>query len=249
MDYEKKLKCRNTKCKSQMTVPIKLVIKGSKIVDIARCPNCHRSYKILLPPKDKDQWIHLTALGFFTCDVCGTSNEDNWEYRQHPFQSNYNRTRIVMKCKNCGKGRAKVASNKLWNDIYARIKKVTEIPSTYTLKCPHCNVEIAEGTKVCPGCKVVIGCEKCGAPIIFGAKFCNQCGGTIKKIKIKTPADLETYPENICPTCNEEYENGSIFCSVCGQELICDKCGIVIREGALFCVNCGDEIRKGELSE
>ena len=80
---------------------------------------------------------------------------------------------------------------------------------------------------------------------LFQPQFCNQCGDPVEVFD-----ELPTKPsELICPTCNEEYTEGSIFCGVCGQELFCDKCGTVVREGAIFCVSCGDEIKRGELSE
>ncbi len=252
MNYREKFSCIRTKCGGQLTVPIKVVIKGKRVVEVARCPSCHRSYKYVLPLEEKDQWLPFIAQRFFDCDVCGTSNANNWQYHGHEWHpywywAHAHRMRILIRCINCGKRRAKVASTQLWADIICPIEKPPETPKEHALTCPHCNAEIPPDTKICPSCNLEIICDKCGAPILPNANFCRECGDPVQKIKV--PSDIDPYQERICPTCQEVYEEGSIYCPVCGQELICDKCGAVIREGALFCVNCGDEVKKGELSE
>ncbi len=246
MSYEKKLSCITKRCQNQLTVPIKVVVKGKVVVDVARCPKCHRSYKYLLPLDQKDQWMPWVTPGFFLCDVCGMSNADNWKYSGAAGAPSVNRIRIVMHCKNCRAARAKVASAQLWTDITKALEKTPEAPPVAKLICPHCAAEIPLNSKVCPKCSATIVC-KCGAPFIPDAQFCNQCGHPVEKIEAKvTP---EPSQEGVCPTCQEKFEQGSAFCSVCGQELFCDKCGAPIREGALFCCNCGDPVRKGKLSE
>ncbi len=246
MSYEEKLRCIRTKCGGQLTIPIKLVTKGDVVIDVARCSNCRRSYKFLLPLSEKSLWLPLINLGFFSCDVCGTSNIDNWKYQGHTVGAS-NRIKVVMRCKNCGHNRAKVATDDLWNDLKATLKKPAEPPPPATFNCPHCNMEVAENTSICPNCNIEILCDKCGSPIRSNAKFCGSCGDPVEKIEASP--GISHIDAQICPVCQEEFEAGSIFCPVCGQELVCDKCGTVVREGALFCVNCGDEIKKGELSE
>ncbi|MHA1276202.1 MAG: zinc ribbon domain-containing protein [Candidatus Helarchaeota archaeon] len=253
MSYLTKFNCIRTKCNDQLIIPIKIVVKGDKGILIARCPKCHRSYKYILPMAEKDEWIHILAPGFFMCDVCGASNDRNWSYQGqqwHPYwywAHQTDRIRIVITCQNCGKRRAKVSSAQVWADLQKPLKAPTEMPPVSTLICPHCEVEIPEGSKFCPNCKVEIICDKCGAPILPGANFCRSCGDPVEKIEISEKD--EPYKDYVCPTCQEEFEEGIIFCPVCGQELICDKCGTRVREGAIFCVNCGDEITRGELSE
>jgi hypothetical protein len=253
MSYLTRFNCIRTKCNDQLIVPIKLIVKGDNAVLVARCPACKRSYKYILPMAEKDEWLPILAPAFFMCDVCGTTNNTNWKYQDnmgHPYRSwsnRANRVRIVLTCQQCGKRRAKIASVQLWTNLQRPLERVVETPPAPTLKCPHCDAEIPEDSKICPSCKLELVCDKCGERILPSANFCRNCGDPVTKIEI--PGESDTFEERICPTCNEEYEEGSIFCSVCGQELICDKCGTAIREGAIFCVNCGDEVTKGELSE
>ena len=246
MSYQEKLSCKRKKCSMDLTVPMKLIVKGNSLIDVTRCPRCHETYKRILPMSDKKGWIRLVARPFFQCDVCGTANEDNY----HVVGGNYNlwhanRLKTITVCRNCRKKRAKVVSRTLWPEIVGEIKGPAEIPAP-ELNCPHCDAAISEGTKTCPTCKKDLLCSTCGAPTAPQASFCSSCGD--KVIGIEAPA-VGPPKERICPACHEQYDEGSIFCSVCGQELMCDKCSSVIREGALFCTNCGDAVTKGDLSE
>jgi hypothetical protein len=235
MSYTNKLICKRKKCQGQLTVPLKVIVKGDKVVDIARCPKCHESYKFVLPLRDKDVWLDMLGEPFFSCDVCGTLNPK----------------KILMTCINpkCRKRRAKVVSRAVWNELasFAKGEQPTTIPAP-ELKCPHCGASITEDTKFCPACKKEVICNKCGSPIIGGSSFCGSCGD---KVETAAPAGAVSAEEkeNVCPSCNEEVPEGSVFCGVCGQELVCDKCGANIREGAKFCGNCGDPVRAGDLSE
>lgn len=241
--YEDKLSCKKKKCRAKasgaLTVPLKLITKGDKLLDIARCPICHDSYKVVLGMSDRDKWIPLIGKAFFTCDVCGTLNEDGWQV------TGSDRLKVITTCKSCRKKRAKVISRNLWDDVVSQIKKPIEPPAP-ELKCPHCEAPITEGQKVCPKCNTEILCDKCGSLIAPGAGFCSNCGDKVEKFE---PPPTTPPLERECPTCSEEYPEGAKFCAVCGQELVCDKCGAPIREGAQFCTQCGDPVQKGSLSE
>ena len=247
MSYQEKLSCRQKKCGKALTIPLKLVVKADKLVDIARCPKCHESYKLILPLKDKDQWLPLIGKSYFACDVCGTANEDNWQIVGGDVMlANAQRLKTITKCKQCGKLRAKILSKALWEGVVAQIKKPAELPPTH-LKCPSCGAEVAEDAKVCPKCRIELKCDKCGASILPGAKFCAACGDIVEKIA--EPVSGTPPKAILCPSCQEDNEPDSSFCSVCGQELVCDKCHKPIREGASFCSNCGDPVKKSNLSE
>jgi len=258
MSYMDQLTCKRKKCAGELIVPLKIVQKGSGAVIVGRCPRCHESYKVLLNLNDKDKWSPTVAEAFFRCDVCGTDNSDNWEYAgsgfggsawgYHPYwywQNRQERLKIAIKCKNCGKKRAKSVTSDLWADISKAIEAPPEKPVA-ALKCPHCGADITPDTKACPSCKKEIKCSACGSPIAPNARFCSSCGDKVELVEVPASPDEKA---NICPTCQEAFNEGSIFCSVCGQELHCDKCGSRIAEGAIFCTNCGDAVTKGDLSE
>ncbi|NVM53944.1 MAG: zinc ribbon domain-containing protein [Candidatus Helarchaeota archaeon] len=256
MSYEEKIACKRKKCAGTLTVPIKIIQKGSSAIVVSRCPSCHASFKTILSLENKDKWGPIVGKQFFVCDVCGTYNPDNWQYSGsgygmsmwHPYwywTNRQERLKITIQCRNCRKKRKKVISSELWSDIAKIVEKPPEKPPV-ELQCPHCRAPISEGAKVCPSCNKEIACSKCGAAIAPGAKFCSSCGDKVEKFEV--PAVSAPPKENVCPTCNEEYDKGSIFCSVCGQEINCDKCGSEIQDGALFCTNCGDPVTKGDLS-
>ena len=249
MSYTGKLNCKRKKCGDKPTVPLKLVVKGDKVIDVARCPTCHEGYKILLPLKDKSQWIPLMK-PLFSCDVCGTAIE-NWQVIGGDYMLYHAELlKIIMQCKSkkCGIRRAKIVSRVLWPDLMALMKKPPEAPPPPPeFKCPNCNEAIPADAKVCPNCKIEVVCDKCGTPVLPGSKFCVKCGDPVEKIEI--PIAAEGPQEGVCPSCEAENEEGSNFCGICGQELKCDKCGTPIREGAKFCNECGDPVKQGKLSE
>lgn len=54
-----------------------------------------------------------------------------------------------------------------------------------------------------------------------------------------------------CPNCGAEVSNQSMFCNVCGGQLVqkkektnnlCSNCGAKIEEGYLFCTSCGSKV-------
>ncbi|MDI3543035.1 MAG: hypothetical protein PWP57_638 [Candidatus Atribacteria bacterium] len=55
-------------------------------------------------------------------------------------------------------------------------------------------------------------------------------------------------PRQVCPSCGEYIEGGSLYCPRCGfyqkQELACSQCGEKINPQDKFCPHCGQEIQK-----
>lgn len=53
----------------------------------------------------------------------------------------------------------------------------------------------------------------------------------------------------ICPKCNKEIEEGSIFCTECGSKIevkeevfYCEECGNKLKKGSAFCTECGTKV-------
>ena len=93
--------------------------------------------------------------------------------------------------------------------------------------------EMADTTNVFKG-KVdarQIICPKCGKPVGQG-KFCANCGASAGLM--------------LCPKCGAENQQGTKFCSECGQKLggkpKCPSCGTENEAGAKFCCDCGGKL-------
>ena len=81
-------------------------------------------------------------------------------------------------------------------------------PKVKTVVCEKCGAKMREGAKFCPECGAAQGavCPKCGKPVSKNAKFCPECGETLKK------------------------------------EIVCKKCGAKIKKTAKFCPECGTKV-------
>ena len=77
-------------------------------------------------------------------------------------------------------------------------------------------------------------CPSCGAVVVNGAKFCNECGQKIAPVQVETV---------VCPNCNNTVAKGK-FCPECGYKFIsvCPKCGVSVVPGAKFCNECGEKL-------
>ncbi|MFX1298832.1 MAG: hypothetical protein ACFFD2_28735, partial [Promethearchaeota archaeon] len=132
MSYIRFLKCHQRNCGEIFTVPIKLIIKGNKLIDVTRCPNCHRSYKIVLPMTDKNQWFPIIEQLLFKCYKCGETHIEDYDLHR-PLSK---RLKFVFRCRKCRKKIAKVISRTLWNDLVELslepLPKV-EAPTSYEL--------------------------------------------------------------------------------------------------------------------
>lgn len=83
---------------------------------------------------------------------------------------------------------------------------------------------------------VTATCEKCGAPLPEGAKFCMECG---QRVPDKTGSSLA------CPDCGAAVPAGAKFCMECGHRftpVTCPKCGAELTPGAKFCMECGEKL-------
>ena len=118
IDYQEKLNCLASTCVNIPITPVELRIKGNQVVNLYRCPSCHRGYKTLLSLDDKDSWMPLIRKSFFNCDSCGTSNEGNWEISGGEEALKTAQTlEIFTTCKNCKRHRVKVVSKLLLEDL------------------------------------------------------------------------------------------------------------------------------------
>ena len=72
-------------------------------------------------------------------------------------------------------------------------------------------------------------CDKCGAEIKKGAKFCPECG------KVQG---------EVCPKCGHAVSKTAKFCPECGASLkkTCKKCGAELKKGTKFCAECGTKV-------
>lgn len=84
-------------------------------------------------------------------------------------------------------------------------------PQAATKACPHCQATINADAKFCGQCgKSVktdrVPCIKCETMIPKDAKFCNVCG-------------TSQVTEKICPACSHANLPGAKFCADCGETL------------------------------
>ncbi len=93
--------------------------------------------------------------------------------------------------------------------------------------------EMADTTNVFKGAidaRQII-CPRCGKPVAQG-KFCGNCGASVGLL--------------LCPRCGAENQQGTKFCSECGQKLggkpKCSSCGTENEAGAKFCCDCGAKL-------
>ena len=85
----------------------------------------------------------------------------------------------------------------------------TGTTSAATVKCQKCGAQIKAGSKFCPECgastaPATAACSGCGAQIKAGSKFCPECGAKQGPKK--------------CAKCGAELSGTSKFCPECGQK-------------------------------
>ena len=52
--YATQFTCKNKKCGTAITIPMKLVVKDNNLVAVTRCSKCHDLYKFTLPMSEKE---------------------------------------------------------------------------------------------------------------------------------------------------------------------------------------------------
>ena len=79
-----------------------------------------------------------------------------------------------------------------------------------------------------------IACPHCQAQIRANAKFCPECGKTVKE---QTAS---------CTSCKATIKEGSKFCGECGAQQVtekkCPSCGMLNGPTAKFCGDCGENL-------
>lgn len=58
-------------------------------------------------------------------------------------------------------------------------------------------------------------CQKCGAEVPAGAKFCNECGAKIEQVALFKDDESKNTESYECENCGNLIPNNSVFCPVC----------------------------------
>ncbi len=89
------------------------------------------------------------------------------------------------------------------------------------ISCASCGAQVAHDATQCPYCRGAVRrgvCPACFQPLRRGAKFCDECGGSIRPQVVKTPEATDRE----CPRCDGKlfhvHLEGHAFdqCSSCG---------------------------------
>jgi RNA polymerase subunit RPABC4/transcription elongation factor Spt4 len=250
MIYQAQLTCKQKKCGTALTIPLKLVVKDDKLIDVARCSKCHDSYKFILPMNEKDQWLPLVGKAYFQCDECGTANEDNWKFAKDIMLVNTPLVKTITKCKRCGKERAKIISRSLWEGVAAQIKTpTTPAPAAAPAPAPAAAPPrtAAPSRPITPPPTALppttrLKCPSCGTAVGVDAKICPKC-----RIEL------------MCDKCGARILPGAKFCGACGdpvermaaplppsptkvKTITCPACQEENSLDSSFCAVCGQEL-------
>ncbi len=97
------------------------------------------------------------------------------------------------------------------------------------------NQQVANATQPSPSQTTTIKCPHCDANVNANAKFCGDCGKTVKKEKVP------------CISCQAEINKDAKFCGECGAnqvtKIACVKCGKENKPTAKFCGDCGENLK------
>lgn len=58
-------------------------------------------------------------------------------------------------------------------------------------------------------------CQKCGAEVPVGAKFCNECGAKIEQVALFKDDESKNTEPCKCESCGNIIPNNSVFCPIC----------------------------------
>jgi len=115
----------------------------------------------------------------------------------------------------------KQAYNTIGEMLYAKYRG-EELPAEIAELCTNIDnikAEIAELKQRIIVLRKIVICPGCGAENGDTAKFCVQCGATLK---VDEPEPIDITPEtaaNVCKACNTANAAGARFCVQCGGAL------------------------------
>jgi len=215
---------------------IKGVIRGNEFVVLLRCSRCKKRKKVILPLKEKSNWMKSVEDIIKRCDICNRKSLKEVRLRLSWSRRNVNYATVVYYCLNCNLERTKLIPFEILEDIKDRNIKDIEIPK---IRCIYCGEIIEDYNEVeCPNCKNVIICPRCENILTERSRFCTNCGEELESL-IKD-SKLET---QLCPFCDEIINRGAFFCERCGNLVSCLRCGAPISESTIYCGQCGVNIK------
>ncbi|MBQ0017373.1 MAG: SPFH domain-containing protein [Clostridiales bacterium] len=93
-------------------------------------------------------------------------------------------------------------------NLFAQNLTTENKPKAKMTVCDKCGAEMKEGSKFCPECgkKQGFSCPKCGASVSKNAKFCPECGEKLVPV------------EKTCE-CGAKLKDGVKFCPECGKKV------------------------------
>ena len=116
--------------------------------------------------------------------------------------------------------------------------------------------KIAEMKRKVQDLKGIQCCEACGAEVLKGSAFCNNCGAPMPQPVVTAPVDDRV----TCRHCGARIKKGIRFCTSCGKPMeppvmplesappaaTCRSCGAELEDGAIFCLECGARVEMEE---
>lgn len=99
---------------------------------------------------------------------------------------------------------------KVFSDNMANVSNPTAVPEVVEkLVCPNCGASVAKNAKFCPDCGQTMkpakkACPVCGAEVGAKAKFCPECGANMN--------------ERVCKDCGAKLKPNQKFCPECGAK-------------------------------
>lgn len=124
MRVQERLKCQNPSCNGENIIPIKVIRKGKRIINLARCPQCLKKYKMSILSSEEFVFMNLIKDTFFRCDRCRTPYtlsiaHSNPRSVVTAARDNM-RLQHVFHCNTCRKNNVKVISKDLWTQYLER---------------------------------------------------------------------------------------------------------------------------------
>lgn len=116
------------------------------------------------------------------------------------------------------------------------------------IKCPECEKEISDKSKICIGCGFPIeeyledkkiqntipnkeNCPYCGSEKIDANGYCDECGMMIssyKNINTNDSTEIAEEPHTICPNCGKYNKTGIFICTSCKYKYKMDDYNVIV---------------------